>query len=123
MTKLDDTIKDRIHFSGSHPKAYRYLPYYDIFALPSRSEGFPLALLEAAAYGTNIVCSALPILKECFTNEEVTFCRIGDSESLASALQIASKNNKGKAAKKKFDYCYSPLCFYKRHLEIYEELL
>lgn len=121
---VPQSASDRIYFAGCHNKAYRYLPYYDLLLLPSRSEGFPLALLEAAAYGRNIVCSNLPILKECFTEDEVTFCKIGDTDSVVKAIKHSvSVPEKGKRVKVKFDDCYSPECFYNRHLMIYKGLL
>lgn len=120
---LDKKTNHRVLFAGMHPKAYRYLPYYDIFALPSRSEGFPLALLEAASYGCNIVCTDLPILKECFTEEDVHFCQIDNPKSLTNAILNAKKHNKGDKAKQKFEKEYSPSCFYKKHLSIYKDLL
>ena len=64
-------LNGRVLFAGQHPDAYRFLPYYDIYAMPSRSEGFPLVLLEAAACGTKVVSSSLPVVKECFSDNEV----------------------------------------------------
>lgn len=112
-------IQDRVYFAGSHPKAYRYLPYYDIYVLPSRSEGFPLAMVEAAAKGCKIACSALPQLKEIFTEGEVAWCKIGDAESLAAAI-IKARSLDGSKAKNTFEKKLSPDSFYKRHLDIYD---
>ena len=44
-------VSDRVLFLGYKKDAYKYLPYFDVYAIPSHSEGFPLAMLEAAAYG------------------------------------------------------------------------
>lgn len=41
--------------------------------MSSRSEGFPLSLLEAMIYKRNIVCSDIPIFKEILSENEVTF--------------------------------------------------
>jgi thymidylate synthase len=35
-------IDERVLFAGMQKDAFRFLPYYDIYAMPSRSEGFPL---------------------------------------------------------------------------------
>lgn len=43
--------------------------------MSSRSEGFPLSLLEAMIYKRNIVCSDIPIFKEILSENEVTFLR------------------------------------------------
>lgn len=120
---IDNHLDKRVLFAGRHPKAYRYLPFFDLYVLCSRSEGFPLALLEAADYGCNIVCSDLPILQECFTNKEVTFCHKGDSKSLAHAIIESSSFNKGLFAKKRFNDFYSPNVFYNRYLHIYQETI
>jgi glycosyltransferase involved in cell wall biosynthesis/peptidoglycan/xylan/chitin deacetylase (PgdA/CDA1 family) len=42
-------LSDRVDFLGFQPKVATLLPTMDVFALPSRSEGIPLALLEAMA--------------------------------------------------------------------------
>lgn len=43
-------VADRCYFAGYQENAYKYLPYYDIYAMPSRNEGFSLAVLEAAIF-------------------------------------------------------------------------
>ena len=53
-------VADRVHFTG--PKRgralYEAMAAADVFALPSRWEGFPVALLEAAAVGTPALISS-----------------------------------------------------------------
>jgi len=52
-------IEKSVHFAGyqSHPE--RYLRMMDVFALTSRLEGLPLAILEAWAAGLPVVASAV----------------------------------------------------------------
>lgn len=114
-------VKNRIYWAGQREDAYRYLPYYDIFVLPSRSEGFPLSMLEAAAYSRNIVCSDISVFKELYTDDEVSMFRLSDVKTLAEAITKAANSlNYGVNAKDKFDKLYSPKVFYNRHLEIYK---
>lgn len=114
-------VEDRVCFAGRIPFAYRCLPYYDIYALPSRSEGFPLSVLEAAAYGKNIVCSDLPVFKELYTDAEVAMFELPNIESLVGAIKSAAANSVyGINAKKKYEQVYSPEAFYERHLKIYK---
>lgn len=114
-------VEDRICFAGRIPLAHRCLPYYDIYALPSRSEGFPLSVLEAAAYGKNIVCSDIPVFKELYTNHEVSMFELPDVMSLVEAIKKAAENpNYGINAKKKYEQVYSPEAFYERHMNIYK---
>ena len=68
-------VRDRVCIAGYKKNAYQYLPYYDIYVMSSRSEGFPLSLLEAMIYKRNIVCSDIPIFKEILSENEVTFLR------------------------------------------------
>ena len=51
---------DRIIMPGFIDNIYEYYKAMDMFLLPSRSEGFSLALLEAAASGLPIIASNIP---------------------------------------------------------------
>lgn len=51
---------DKIIMPGFIDNIYEYYKAMDIFLLPSRSEGFSLALLEAAASGLPIIASNIP---------------------------------------------------------------
>lgn len=113
-------VADRVHFLGYQPRAWRYLPYIDIYAMPSRSEGFPLVLLEAAACGTKVVASILPVVKECFSEEEVITFDMPDAQALADAIVKASQSQQlGKKLQERFQKDYSPTAFYHRYMEIY----
>lgn len=115
-------IEQRVLFAGMQKDAFRFLPYYDIYAMPSRSEGFPLVLLEAAAYGTKVVASSLPVVKECFTDEEVITFDMPEAQALADAIIKANeKKDLGKRLKQRFEMDYAPTAFYQRYIEIYEE--
>lgn len=52
--------EDRIVMPGFIDNIYEYYKAMDMFLLPSRSEGFSLALLEAAASGLPIIASNIP---------------------------------------------------------------
>lgn len=113
-------VSHRVLFVGMKKDAYRYLPYYDIYALPSRSEGFPISLLEAAAFGCKVVASRLPAVEECFTEEEIAKFEMPDEKALADAILRAEANAEfGGNLKKAFEEKYSPDVFYRKYLEIY----
>jgi glycosyltransferase involved in cell wall biosynthesis len=52
--------EEKILMPGFIDNIYEYYKAMDIFLLPSRSEGFSLALLEAAASGLPIIASNIP---------------------------------------------------------------
>lgn len=113
-------IADRVYFAGQRKNAYRYLPYYDIYALPSRSEGFPISLLEAAAYGNKVVASKLPIVEECFSDDEISKFEMPDENALAEAvIKLETDSDIGSRLQKVYQEKFSPEKFYERHLFIY----
>ncbi|MDY3853073.1 MAG: glycosyltransferase family 4 protein [Prevotella sp.] len=115
-------VADRVEFMGMVSQAWALLPQYDILALPSRSEGFPLALLEAAVYRKKVVVSDLPIVKECFNNHvDVEMFLLGEgAEGLKDAILKAENNSQLETnIQQLFQDKYSPECFYHRYMEIY----
>lgn len=116
-------LADRVHFLGYRPDAYRYLPLYDLYLLPSRSEGFPLALLEAAAYGAAVVCSDLPVFQELVTDREAAFFTLEDPDSLRAAIldATARKTELTRRLHERYLSAFSPEHFYARYLEIYQQ--
>lgn len=124
LEKLAETIgvSERVLFLGSRPKGYRYLGIFDVYAIPSRSEGFPLALLEAACAGKASVSSDIPVFKEIFSDDEVVKYELDNVTDLADKLTYANshKSELGPALRKKYDEAYSPEHFYSRHLTIYQ---
>ncbi|WP_143130487.1 glycosyltransferase family 4 protein [Paraburkholderia sartisoli] len=50
-----DALPSNIHVIGALPDARRFFCAFDVFALPSRYEGFPYVYLEAIATGVPIV--------------------------------------------------------------------
>jgi len=80
-------LGDRVRFAGSVP-ADRLRALYrgaDCFALPSRHEGFGLPVLEAAAQGTAVLASDLPVLRE-IAGSAARFVPVGDVDAWADAL-------------------------------------
>lgn len=60
----------KINMPGFIDNIYEYYKAMDIFLLPSRSEGFSLALLESAASGLSIIASKIPGNDEFIEHEK-----------------------------------------------------
>jgi len=54
---VDLKIESSVHFAGYQTEPEKFLGAMDLFALTSRSEGMPLAILEAWAAGVPVVAS------------------------------------------------------------------
>jgi glycosyltransferase involved in cell wall biosynthesis len=63
-------VAERVHFVGYQARPEQYLRIMDVFALTSRSEGFPVSLLEAWVAGVPVVCSAVGGIPDVVTPEE-----------------------------------------------------
>ncbi|SFM70340.1 glycosyltransferase [Halopseudomonas yangmingensis] len=94
-------LQQQVILLGARNDALQYVRAFDIFAMPSYSEGLPLALLEGLAGERPVVGSdipsMLPILQDCGGS----VFRSADAEDLARqldallALDPASLANKG----------------------------
>ena len=93
--KLD--ISNRCFFAGFRKEAANYFRYFDFYVAASLSEGFGLAVVEAAREKVPVVCSGIAAFRELFTPDEVTFFDPFDCNSLSAALDIASVEGKGKS--------------------------
>lgn len=113
-------VRDRCLFVGFKKDAYRYLFYYDIYAIPSRSEGFPLALLEAAQYRLPTICSNIAIFQEIFSEDEVMFFDLNDIHTLIDAIKNVTINIEMRERFfHRYQMCYTPEKMYERYLAIY----
>jgi glycosyltransferase involved in cell wall biosynthesis len=82
-------IADRVDFPGwLDPHATRsLLCHTDILTLPSFSEGLPMAILEAFAYGVAVVATPVGSVPEVIEHERNgLIVPVGDAKALADAL-------------------------------------
>jgi glycosyltransferase involved in cell wall biosynthesis len=81
-------IAREVSFAGYQEQPERYLAAMDVFALPSRSEGLPLVILEAWAAGLPVVASRVGGIPELIENgQSGILFPSGDEEALARALE------------------------------------
>ena len=83
-------LAGRVHFAGWRDDPWRCLGAADVFLLPSRREGLPLALLEAMAVGLPIVATDVGAVREVIGGDERigTVIASGDAEEMRAALAI-----------------------------------
>ena len=86
-TKLN--LNERCLFLGFKENAHNYMKYFDIYMMTSYSEGFPLVLIEAAQFKKPVVCSDISVFREFFSETEVEFFKLDNSESLILAIRSA----------------------------------
>jgi glycosyltransferase involved in cell wall biosynthesis len=85
-------VSDRLHLAGFREDAAECLGVMDAFALPSRSEGMPLSLLEAMAAGLPIVATRVGGVPEALEDGRTgLLVPPGDPEALAGALAAVAE--------------------------------
>ncbi|MDT3670433.1 MAG: glycosyltransferase [Aromatoleum sp.] len=79
-------IEDRVVLPGTVPDALRFLRAFDLWAMPSLEEGFPLALLEAMAAGLPVIASDIPSMRDLVAGAGGALVPPADDVALADAL-------------------------------------
>jgi glycosyltransferase involved in cell wall biosynthesis len=80
-------IAERVVFAGSRDDVFALLPALDVFALSSRFEGLPIALLEAMASGVAPVATRVGGIPEVINDgRDGVLVDPGDPTGLAAAL-------------------------------------
>ncbi len=90
-------IVERCYFPGFKKHAINYFRHFDLFIIPSRSEGFCLALVEAVSLKIPVLCTELDVFRELFSGDEVTFFKLDNLPDLVKASGEASLHGSSKA--------------------------
>lgn len=81
-------LNKKVLLIGQVPDAYRYLPAFDVFALPSVKEGFPWSLIEAMAARLPIVATRVGAVPEIIDDGKNGFIvEPGDEEAVADKIK------------------------------------
>lgn len=117
----DNNIAERCYFSSFKKNPYNVMKYADVFMIPSYSEGFSLALLEAGNIGSSVVCSDIPAFNLPFSRNEVSFFNLDDIESLENAVDEALKFKEEKKGllKKRIKEYYSEEIMFQKYENLY----
>lgn len=80
-------LADVTTFAGFQPRPELYLRAMDVFALTSRSEGFPVSILEAWAVGVPVVSTAVGGIPDVVTDDDTgLLVAPDDAAGLTAAL-------------------------------------
>ena len=115
-------ITDRCIFCGFQINAVNYLKHFDFSIMPSRSEGFGLALIEAVQQKIPVICSDIEVFKELLNSDEVTFFKLEDLTSLVVALKMAYEtgNKKADLAYTRYRNNYTDMLMAKHYYNLYK---
>jgi len=108
-----ENIKRNVIFAGFQNDIGDWLPAMDVFALPSLTEGTPMSLLEAMAYGIPVIASAVGGVPQVIdSGEEGILVSAGKPQDLSDAIlllykDIALRERFSEAAKKKIKLKYN----------------
>ena len=121
-------LRDRVIFTGHVGDPWPYYCMADVFALPSYSEGSPLALFEAMSAGLPIVASSVGGIPETVTDgTSALLVSAGVVDELAQALKRVLDDSTlstklGQGAKSTAEQ-YTPERYTKERVAIYESLM
>jgi len=118
-------VGSRFKILGYRSGGYRYIPNFDVYVLPSRSEGMPMALLEAMALRVPIVCSRIPALAEEFSEEVCYYFELDQPEDLAAACAkaVLDPRDKVNTAFNCYEKKYTGKTMAHNYLKLYESIM
>lgn len=123
---VEKKIPNNVLFTGFVPdeKLHAYYEQCDVFAMPSRGEGFGLVYLEAMAYGKPCIGSNVDAAKEVISDEETGYCVDPDNiEELAERMfklltDDELRKRMGKAGQKRYLENFTEQKFHERFMRI-----
>ncbi len=121
-------LSEWVVFCGMRRDIERVLPLMQIFVMPSLSEGFGIAIVEAMAACRPVVATAVGGIPEIVVHGETgLLVPPGDPSALAAAIQDllshpAKARSFGHRGRQRVQECFSIQSVVQRHEELYEAL-
>jgi glycosyltransferase involved in cell wall biosynthesis len=117
-------ISDRLMMPGFLKDPARYVGLFDIFALSSDSEQYPISLVEAMAAGCAVAATDVGDVRNIVDEQNKRFIVARDDDALASAIrELASdgelRNNLGERNRKKAYSEYDESRMFARYRQLY----
>lgn len=120
---VDNGLQEKILLLGFREDAYRFLPFFDLFLIPSYSEGFPVALIESLSCGKKVLCSDIDIFKELSCVVSIELFENDNQSSLKSKIYKCLNNKENKNEIINFyKENLSARSMYKSYKKMYESL-
>lgn len=122
-------VADKVTFMGETPEVERVLSCSDLFLLPSETESFGLAALEAMACGVPVIATKVGGLPEVVSDRETGFLfEPGDIDGMAnSAIELLGDGRAlarmGEAARRRALEHFTPEQIVPRYEAFYEKVL
>lgn len=125
LTELSRTlgVHDRVYLMGYRKNAVDYFKYFHVYMMSSRSEGFGLCVMEAAAANIPVVCNDLSVYRELFDDEVVRF-PLDDPKGLIDAVRRANAEHEkfSRALHKKYVEEYTAERMSANYLQLYRSI-
>ncbi|MBT1450658.1 glycosyltransferase [Glaciecola sp. XM2] len=120
-------LTNAVTFAGRRSDINNVLNIMDIFALPSLSEGLPMAMLEAMAAQKAVIATTVGDVPKVINKDNGLLVAPGDEEALANAMvELASNKNTitsmGKAARQRVVDAFSSSAMASANVAIYNQL-
>jgi len=88
-------LTDKVILTGYKKNAYRFLQLFDVFVLPSLTEGLPMVILEAMQASVPIVATEVGGIPSILRNKiEGIVIKPSNSDELADAISLIKNNPK-----------------------------
>ncbi|MGD0886018.1 MAG: glycosyltransferase [Thermodesulfovibrionales bacterium] len=116
----EKNLEQRVFFIGFQSDVENWLPAMDVFVLPSLTEGTPMSLLEAMAYGIPVVASAVGGVPQVIdSGQDGMIVAPGVSREIKDAIYLLYKNidlrnSVAREAQKKIEANYSVVDWIKK---------